>query len=970
MKLFANPELRAFLQDSLRRLQGGQLCHSLLELAWYVRQCDTRHSLDLLQQLEQHWHCCDEQSRSSMQARGQLIRCEADYLISTRATQLQQVHARAEKVLAQAMGMRDEILCADACFLLAWVDFAQSGAAASANWLQEMMQHALPDDWVRADIAQVRLIRLQSLNDHEAARAAWHAWHAMHPLPEDSALQAHIESLQSALTSQRGEYASSIRHLSLAHELAQNTGQDLQALICACNLNDDFNQLHAYASALEWAETSLQTARRHGWPRMLAASLSQAGNTLHLQQQYGAARSMLQEAQQLLLQMPQGRTHAINLQYLAASCLAQGDTQAGLQHAAQMERIARSQQFADLLSVAHRLQADAFLQLGDGHAALQQAQQALHSCVHVNAEKIAACCLLAQIYARHDFAPPPDLQAPSASLHYLLEAQSMAASLQGYQATPELLQQLAAEYRRLGQLQQACEYGQRCLQAYQRTHTSAARARAQALQLHNEAERLRAEAASQQLQLQQQAARAGLLQQTGATLLQLARLGLEITSHLAPQAVYQSLWQQLQQSMRADSFAIFRLDEAQHCLRSVFFHEENSPQLDAQIALDASDSMTALCWREQREIHVNFPPHVQARASARAAQPMGSAIYLPLRVEGRQLGVLTVKARAVSAFDRRERLIIRTLTVYAAIALENCDAFASLEQAHSGQLEAHRDLHTTHRELESAHQQLQNSWEQLLRQEKMALLGQLLSQVAREIRQPTQAMQAASQQINAALPALLEALPQLLAWLLQHGRSTPWLRWLTPGAADMPDAPPLLQEIRRQVASLEQGCDGILQAVAAISALVQALRSFVRSSGELAGAGDLLSGLQAVLTIYRQLWHGQVSLRLDWPELPDWPIRIGELNQVWMHVLQFLLQASGQHGHLHIAQSREDEWLHVRFEIQPEQGARLENLDPGPGIRIAQRIVQELQGSIAYYSQPHSAAVEVLLPSPSGKTDS
>lgn len=59
---------------------------------------------------------------------------------------------------------------------------------------------------------------------------------------------------------------------------------------------------------------------------------------------------------------------------------------------------------------------------------------------------------------------------------------------------------------------------------------------------------------------------------------------------------------------------------------------------------------------------------------------MSSLIYLPLKVKGRKIGVITVQSFTENAYNEYHVNILRSLAVYTAIALDNAGLYQNLEE--------------------------------------------------------------------------------------------------------------------------------------------------------------------------------------------------------------------------------------------------------------------------------------------------
>lgn len=196
-----------------------------------------------------------------------------------------------------------------------------------------------------------------------------------------------------------------------------------------------------------------------------------------------------------------------------------------------------------------------------------------------------------------------------------------------------------------------------------------------------------------------------------ALLRQLGDVGRVIAGKLSADAVFESLYQHLSKMLNASSMAIYRALPGGKLLELCFGRASGEPISGAgtSIALESSDSPIAQVARTWREalIEGNDREGTDKQATA--------ILLVPLVVDNRLLGVTSIKSGQGDAYGERERLIIRTLCAYCAIALDNANAYQRLQQEQKKLLAQEKKL---------------------MAQEKLAELDALVVGVARELNTP------------------------------------------------------------------------------------------------------------------------------------------------------------------------------------------------------------------------------------------
>jgi signal transduction histidine kinase len=200
----------------------------------------------------------------------------------------------------------------------------------------------------------------------------------------------------------------------------------------------------------------------------------------------------------------------------------------------------------------------------------------------------------------------------------------------------------------------------------------------------------------------------------------LGEIGRKITSSLSVETIISTVYDNVNSLMDAAVFGIGIYHEESKTIDFPATYENGQALPAYSNSIYDQNRFAGLCFISGKEISIGdlsteYSNYLQHLRNPIAGDQPASLIYLPLKVKEKMLGVITVQSFKKNAFSDYQLFMLRTIAVYASIALENAEAF--------------RNLNIT---VDS----LQKTQKQLVQSEKMASLGELTAGIAHEIQNP------------------------------------------------------------------------------------------------------------------------------------------------------------------------------------------------------------------------------------------
>ncbi|MGB0523059.1 MAG: tetratricopeptide repeat protein [Flammeovirgaceae bacterium] len=165
----------------------------------------------------------------------------------------------------------------------------------------------------------------------------------------------------------------------------------------------------------------------------------------------------------------------------------------------------------------------------------------------------------------------------------------------------------------------------------------------------------------------------------------LSDIGQEITATLDLSAIVYTVYKHVNEMMDATSFGIGMYNHEIDALEFTDFIEKDEV-LPYSVDYLSQESLPSIqCFNNKKEIFINNLNDAYDTFSVSTEENRGeipaSLIYLPLTVEDRTIGVITVQSFTENAYTESDLALLHTLGSYASIALDNSRAYAQIKTA-------------------------------------------------------------------------------------------------------------------------------------------------------------------------------------------------------------------------------------------------------------------------------------------------
>ena len=353
----------------------------------------------------------------------------------------------------------------------------------------------------------------------------------------------------------------------------------------------------------------------------------------------------------------------------------------------------------------------------------------------------------------------------------------------------------------------------------------------------------------------------------------LSQIGQQITSSLDLTQVLKLVYDNVNKLMDASAFLIGYYNSKDNVIE-MKLGMENGKLIPDDIVFDMNDDSRLAVWciKNQEVIFINDSEKEESNYIKSEGKPLSgdftqSLIYIPLIVEGNVIGVVTVQSFEKNAYTEYHLGLLKTLSAYAAVALNNAEAYEQINKAH---------------------EDIKNAQTKLVESEKMASLGQLTAGIAHEINNPINFISGNVKPLERDIKDIFE-----LVDMYDEIKSD---------QSNVEDILKNVKEFKEEIEldfvkeEIDQLLTGIKDGADRTAEIVKGLRTFSRLDEADKKYASINESLDNTLVILRNRYKGRIDIVKDYASFPDIECYPGKLNQVFVNIIGNAIQAIEDKG--------------------------------------------------------------------------
>ena len=176
----------------------------------------------------------------------------------------------------------------------------------------------------------------------------------------------------------------------------------------------------------------------------------------------------------------------------------------------------------------------------------------------------------------------------------------------------------------------------------------------------------------------------GLLSDSYEQMQIVSEIGQRITAKLDIESIFDDLYKDMTRLMKINTLGIGIYEKTTGSIQYSLSIEDGEKMPVYRIQLDNPNSLAAYSINQNKELIINdmekeYHKYIDKRSYS-VGKPTKSAVFIPLKVEEKLIGVLTVQSKEANSYSDKNLLALNTLASYLAIAINNAQKSQDLKE--------------------------------------------------------------------------------------------------------------------------------------------------------------------------------------------------------------------------------------------------------------------------------------------------
>ncbi|MBN2521582.1 MAG: SpoIIE family protein phosphatase [Bacteroidales bacterium] len=165
----------------------------------------------------------------------------------------------------------------------------------------------------------------------------------------------------------------------------------------------------------------------------------------------------------------------------------------------------------------------------------------------------------------------------------------------------------------------------------------------------------------------------------------LSEFGKKVTSTLNLDAINDIIYNYVNSLMDAAAFGIGIYCVTKKAIEYTAFFEKGEKKPYFNLPVNKKNSLAIWCFKNRKEILINdyeseHKKYIDKKGDFKTSEHPQSAIYLPLTIENRAIGVVTVQSYKKNAYSENDINNLQSLASYISIALDNANVYDIIKE--------------------------------------------------------------------------------------------------------------------------------------------------------------------------------------------------------------------------------------------------------------------------------------------------